>query len=70
MREAHVTGEAVAADPAKLARALTTIASDEDRRAASSPAPMPSPPPNIKSPTLVRAQIEANRDLSTSLAFD
>lgn len=36
-------------DPAKLARALITIASQEQPRGASSPAPMPLPPPSRRS---------------------
>jgi NAD(P)-dependent dehydrogenase (short-subunit alcohol dehydrogenase family) len=43
-----------AGDPAKLARALLTIASQQRRRAASSRGPMPSAPPSRRSPTCRR----------------
>ena len=56
-------------DPREARARSSRLRARNDRRAASSPAPMPSPPPNRRSSNL-KAQIEAHRQLSTSLAFD
>ena len=56
-------------DPAKLAHALMTLTASTRRRSGSSPAPTRSLRPRRSSPN-ARPQIDAHRDLSSSLALE